>query len=207
MTRNYTTRLRWVLLWSMCSAGVAFAILQPIPSTAIKPFADYRTYVLVEEVAYHVGNSNITVTVPAGFVTDLASIPQAFWSLGLTPTGRYSKAAIVHDYLYWTQLCTRQQADNILLIAMKESLVPAATRDAIYRGVRAAGSAAWSENARQRAEGLPKVIPTSQWNFGPQVLWKDYQLQLKAQGIKDPAPPPGTYCVLGNSTQVPQAAE
>jgi hypothetical protein len=207
MTRTHKTRLRWAMLWGACSAGVAFAVLQPIPSTAIKPFADYRTYVLVQDVAYSVGSSNITITVPAGFVTDLASIPQAFWSLGLSPTGRYSKAAIVHDYLYWTQLCTRRQADNILLIAMKESLVPAVTRDTIFQGVRAAGSSAWSDNAKEKAKGLPKIIPASQWNFGPQVLWKDYQLQLKAQGVKDPTPPPETYCALGNSTDVPQAAK
>ncbi len=38
--------------------------------------------------------------VPAGFVTDFASIPRIFWSL-LSPTDlRYSKPAVVHDYGY-----------------------------------------------------------------------------------------------------------
>jgi hypothetical protein len=89
-------------------------------------------------------------------VTDLANIPQAFWSLGLTPIVRYRKPATVHDYLYWTQLCTRQQADNIFLIAMKECLVRAATRDTIYQVACAAGSASWSESAKQRGERLQK---------------------------------------------------
>src|SRR5262245_60709692 len=46
------------------------------------------------------------VNVPAGFVTDFASIPRAFWSL-LRPDGRYTHPAIVHDYLYWTQTAPR----------------------------------------------------------------------------------------------------
>ena len=71
---------------------------------------------------------------PKGFVTDFASIPQAFWSFGLSAHGRNSKAAIVHDYLYWTQGCSREQADNLLMIAMKESSVDTGQRIAIYDG-------------------------------------------------------------------------
>ncbi len=43
-------------------------------------------------------NSDI-IHVPAGFVTDLASVPRIFWTL-LPPDGKYAKAAIIHDYLY-----------------------------------------------------------------------------------------------------------
>lgn len=39
------------------------------------------------------------IRVPAGFVTDFASIPRALWVV-LPPTGKYGKAAVVHDYLY-----------------------------------------------------------------------------------------------------------
>src|SRR5262245_38142541 len=45
-------------------------------------------------------------TVPAGFVTDLASIPRIFWS-ALPRDGEYAYAAILHDYLYWTQVRDR----------------------------------------------------------------------------------------------------
>jgi len=37
-------------------------------------------------------------TIPAGFVTDGASIPRLFYPI-FTPTGRYFKAAILHDYM------------------------------------------------------------------------------------------------------------
>lgn len=40
-------------------------------------------------------------TVPAGFVTDGASIPKIFWSfIGSPFTGKYVEVAILHDYLY-----------------------------------------------------------------------------------------------------------
>ena len=59
------------------------------------------------------------VTVPAGFVTDLASIPRVFWT-ALPPAGDYAYAAIIHDYLYWTQDRPREEADQILKFAMQD---------------------------------------------------------------------------------------
>ena len=39
--------------------------------------------------------------VPAGFITDGASIPKPFWSIVGSPfTGKYVGVAILHDYLY-----------------------------------------------------------------------------------------------------------
>lgn len=65
------------------------------------------------------------ITVPSGFVPDGASIPRIL-HIAIPTTGWYGRAAIIHDYLYWSQLCTREQADNLMLIAMKESTVIAA---------------------------------------------------------------------------------
>ncbi len=42
-----------------------------------------------------------TFTVPKGYVTDLASVPRLFWFV-LPPFGRYSQAAVIHDYIYNT---------------------------------------------------------------------------------------------------------
>ena len=176
----------------------------PIPAPPLKPFADNRQWMLYDDLDYSVGDSEIVISVPAGFVTDFASIPQIFWSTGLSPDGTYSRAAVVHDFLYWTQACSKSQADNILMIAMKESNVPTLTRDAIYEGVHLGGNKAWSDNTAERASGLPRVIPQDKRNFGPLVLWKDYQQELFNQGVRDPqfpATPP--YCPLGNSNNVP----
>ena len=41
----------------------------------------------------------IRINVPAGFVTDLASVPRVFWSL-IPPEGKVDEPSVVHDYLY-----------------------------------------------------------------------------------------------------------
>jgi hypothetical protein len=160
--------------------------------------------VLFEDLRYRVGDSSIVITVPRGFVTDFASIPQGFWSLGLSPNGTYSKAAIVHDFLYWSQGCTQLQSDNILLIAMKESNVDLPLRNAIYQGVRFGGAAAWARNADEKSQGLPRVVPASAMAFGPTALWRDYRVTLKQNGVIDPPfDVQPAYCAVGDSTEVP----
>lgn len=184
--------------------GIGSKLAQPIHSPLLKPFADNREWVLHEELAYSVGESGVEIRVPAGFVTDFASIPQPLWSLGLSPNGTYSRAAIVHDYLYWSQSCSREQANNILVIAMKESNVASATRNAIFEGVRSGGSGAWQANALERRKALPRVVPSNAMEFGPLVLWKDYRQLLARRGVVDPQFPTNpAYCRFGDTTNVP----
>ena len=87
--------------------------------------------------------------IPAGFVTDGASVPRGLWNL-FPPYGRYSKAALIHDFLYQFGAMTRAQADYVFLEAMKELGVGFLARWAMYSGVRAGGWAAWNGYARQR---------------------------------------------------------
>ncbi len=178
---------------------------QPIPATMFKPFADNQQWMLGEDVVYTLGTTNVSIRVPAGFVTDFASIPQAFWSFGLSPNGRYSKAAVIHDYLYWFQPCSRAQADNILAIAMQESGVSKAKAFEIYQGVHLGGQPAWDQNARDRHNGLPRVVSVDHMNFGPLVLWSDYQKQLQHDGVQDPViSADASYCKFGDSQEVPK---
>lgn len=83
------------------------------------------------------------VYVPAGYLTDGASVPRAFWSL-IPPWGSYGQAAVVHDivceYLSITVdgapvPVTRAECDRILLEAMEVLGVPAIKRKAIYGAV------------------------------------------------------------------------
>ncbi len=88
------------------------------------------------------------VVIPAGFVTDFASIPRFLWAL-LSPTtgllgGDYGKAAVVHDRLYRTRgLATRLQSDRVLLEAMKFLKVPRLARWTIFVGVRVGGHSSY----------------------------------------------------------------
>src|SRR3954454_19309299 len=69
----------------------------------VVPFADWDYYYITIDLDWKDESGQLApVSVPKGFVTDLASIPQLFCSI-LPPTGRYSYPAIVHDFLYWCQ--------------------------------------------------------------------------------------------------------
>ena len=112
------------------------------------------------------------VTVPTGFVTDFASIPPIFWSV-LRPDGEYAYAAVVHDYLYWTQMRSREEADDILKMAMEDFEVGAVTVGAIYGAVRMAGQSAWKDNAEKKAQGEKRLL--SRFPQDPRTRWEDWK--------------------------------
>jgi hypothetical protein len=168
--------------------------LAPIPAVPYIPFADGRNYVLSEPLSYTIENTGVNITVPAGFVTDWASTPRLIWSV-LPPFGTYLKPAVIHDYLYWMQYCTREQSDKILLIAMAESGVSKREQRAVYDGVRIGGQAAWDENARDRHAGLTKFVVADSSRkiaLNPEETWKHYRsthwqslLDRKSPGVPD----------------------
>ncbi len=45
---------------------------QPIPAPVLKPFADNRDWVLMENLRYQIGQTSTVIVVPKGFVTDFA---------------------------------------------------------------------------------------------------------------------------------------
>lgn len=96
---------------------------------------------LLETFAYQVRDGDVIV-VPAGFVTDFASIPRMFWRLE-PPLGRAGKAAVVHDFLYREKLRTREEADTIFRQAMGELGVPMWKRRLMWAAVRVGGAGGW----------------------------------------------------------------
>jgi hypothetical protein len=52
------------------------------------------------------------ICIPAGYITDFASIPPILWSL-FPPIGKYNRASLVHDYLYDTQYKQNELGENI----------------------------------------------------------------------------------------------
>lgn len=108
-------------------------------------------YILKEDFKYLV--NELLITVPKGFVTDLASIPRPLW-IFFPPFGKYNEAAVVHDYLYSVQNTTglnRKLADKIFKFIMKECGVDCATREVLYLGVRNFGSVFWK---KEKINGL-----------------------------------------------------
>ena len=179
------------------------------PSVPKNAFGDERNFILLEPMGYVIGDTNDFIIVPAGFVTDLASIPQAFWSMGLTPQGQYSRAAIIHDYLYWSQKCTRDQADRLLVVAMKESQVGTFDQKVIYEGVHLGGQSAWEQNASEKRQGKPRILPPD-WRYPPppNINWDDYRKKAIEAGVVEEAVfDRGAYCHYGDSLDVPQRSK
>lgn len=124
-------------------------------------------YELLEDYAFEwmQGRIKWRITVPKGFICDLASIPRPVWSaLGLTPGADMTGPGTLHDFLYthgghlpkgcvqylkggiwWEETSpgTRGQADWLFLEAMRQSGIPWHRRQAAWAAVRAFGGSRW----------------------------------------------------------------
>ena len=100
--------------------------------------------------------------VPAGFVTDGASIPPELWSLIGSPfTGEYRVAAVFHDAAYATLGVARNDADNMLRDAALELGCEHWRADAIYEAVRLGGLDAYVDDQRAAAQAMQETtVPT-----------------------------------------------
>ena len=129
----------------------------------VSPLSDGNTWVVLKSFGYDVGEegSGDTVEVEKGFVTDFASIPRLFWIL-LPRWGKYGNAAVIHDWLYWSQDRTRAGADQIMFEAMDVLSVPAWQKYLIYGFVRVFGFISWHRNHWERLEGFERVLRRSQ---------------------------------------------
>ena len=154
-------------------------------------------------MSYRIGTTRDSITVPAGFVADFASIPRFLWS-ELSPVGEHARAAIVHDYLYWFQPCEREEADNLLMIAMREAGVPDLQRGAVYAGVRVGSADAWNANRVARDRGDLRIVPT-QVEPTAQESWSDFRARLGKADIRGTPGrmPRQKYCEYGKSQQAP----
>lgn len=112
------------------------------------------------------------VDVPVGFVTDFASIPRPFWTL-LPPEGEYAYAAILHDFIYWTQDRSRKEADTVFRLAMEDFGINTATISTIYRAVRLGGEASWRNNATLKRKGERRVL--KRFPQDPTIRWSEWK--------------------------------
>jgi hypothetical protein len=94
-----------------------------------------------------VNKEDTTVIVPESFVSDLASVPKVFWMI-VPPFGKYTRAALVHDYLYATQTTTKEIADFIFLILMKRLKVKKWKYKIMYWAVKYFGKWAWNRHKK-----------------------------------------------------------
>ena len=112
------------------------------------------------------------IHVPKGFVTDLTSIPQIFWSI-LRPDGEYTYPAIIHDFLYWTQTLSREEADMVFKLSMEDFGISTAKSFVIYEAVRLGGQSAWDENTKLKALGENRIL--KRFPQDPRTQWEDWK--------------------------------
>lgn len=99
-----------------------------------------KDYILVEDVSYYCKLTDTLYTIPRGFNTDFASVPE-FMQWLLKPDGQYKYESCLHDYIYLTRSVkvTRKQADDIFKEAMSIGIVDKWKEVALYIAVRLFG--------------------------------------------------------------------
>jgi hypothetical protein len=115
-----------------------------------------RVWVLVEKCSYRA--THHTLTAPANYETDLASIPRVFWSI-LAPEELSLAAPLFHDLIYRCagslpeeslnpfdgKVFERKEADDLFLELMKKAKIPRWKRTTAYLAVRGFAAFAWKK--------------------------------------------------------------
>lgn len=108
-------------------------------SPAVVEILNSYDFRLVKDFEFYIDNEQgEKITVPEGYITDFASVPRVFWSV-IPPVGKYTKACIIHDYMYDNAIKTKKEADLIFYDAMKVLKVPKWKRLTMYYAVRLFG--------------------------------------------------------------------
>lgn len=120
---------------------------------------DEDLWQLLSPFVYESEVAGITIIVPAGHLTDLASVPRiplAYWLTG----GKAKKASVIHDYLCDTKLVSREMADRVFLEASKITGVPSWRRTVMWTAVRTYATFTGKD------EATPMKDPTKDIYFG-----------------------------------------
>lgn len=114
----------------------------------VKLIVDGDSFILLESYSRRI--NNFSITVPKNFKTDLASIP-APARVFFKTFGKYTNAAVVHDFLYSELNATginRVLADKIFLHLMREDGVSKVSSSLMYRAVRSFGELSWKKKIK-----------------------------------------------------------
>lgn len=89
------------------------------------------------------------IRVPAGYVTDGASVPRLAWAY-MPPDGLHRAASVIHDWLYdqrgvtWFKKFTRQETDLLFHKILRLSGVGKIRAYIAFAAVRAGGWTYWN---------------------------------------------------------------
>src|SRR3990167_4704345 len=90
-------------------------------------------------VGFKLDGKDTVLTIPAGSITDLASIPRPIQGWLIEVVGAHMAAAIVHDYLCVKKLWDFEVAAEVFYLAMLSSRTPEETARLMRNGVLLGG--------------------------------------------------------------------
>ncbi len=139
----------WIALISIIPIALSIAIygkaeaqqhrIEWLTRPCIKPLTDYD-YTTCD--VFEIAVDDTVISIPKGFVTDLASIPRALWPVLAPQYSGFVYPAILHDFLYrCPDEITRKYADDVLYSALLSEGVSRYTATKFWLGVRAFGGA------------------------------------------------------------------
>lgn len=105
---------------------------------------------LEEALTYYAADGR-AFTIPAGFRTDLASVPRilpGLFRLLFRSELHTARAAVLHDFLYASGAVTRREADALFYEALRATHEGTVGAWAMWLGVRAGGWFAWRGHRR-----------------------------------------------------------
>lgn len=153
-------------------------------------------FMVAHPLRYATNDGRHEIVVPIGFITDLASIPRVLWWWQAPHEGTMAPG-IIHDYLYWEQSCTKDEADAVMYLAMLEIGLGSFNSNRVYDGIRTnAAQDAWDKNRAARESGesrffteaYARVIQDSQ--VDPKATLVSMQADAaKRQGLYKPSLP------------------
>lgn len=116
-----------------------------------------------DEISFQIGYQ-LPIVVPAGTVSEFASIPRFFQRI-LPKLDIHRPAAIIHDYLYQRtgklpdgRNFDRKQCDEVFLEAMTVLGVPTWKRQAMYWAVRLFGFVPWRNHEKRNRQIFEQAL-------------------------------------------------
>lgn len=149
---------------------------------------DPPVFMVAYPLRYSTPDNEYEFLVPRGFVTDLASIPRGLWWWE-SPQESTLSPAIIHDYLYWQQSCSKDESDAVMYLAMVDVGMGRASRRLVYTGIRTPiAQSAWDNNTLAKANGESRFF-TDEYadilmssDINPDETLADIQNEANSQG-------------------------
>lgn len=139
------------------SQELAQRTLPPVP---MKLLDDGQSFQLTEDVSFNIGSglSALTLTIPSGYRTNLASIPPEAGILGFEKLGRHSYAALLHDWMYNAQMGF-ELANAVFYHTLRQTGVP--NWRAVVMGFAVQAGGKWRYKAAAKELAAMKLTPTA----------------------------------------------